>query len=181
MALFRASQFGSGSLAPAHDLKRLNTALQQLTERIRFLERIQPETRKRGTNTAGSVTTVFLPTFAPTSPGGPPFDAGSTGTILVTLPFASSPYTATLDPILLTFYFASSSAGADFVFTLPAATGTGSIAIVKKMDANAHNIAIGPTGADTIDGVNSAANSTITIQYDALRIIDSGAGAFSIW
>lgn len=99
--------------------------------------------------------------------------------IVIPLAFAASPYSAVLNAYQMTLYLASSDAGADFVFNLPAATGSGQIAVVKKMDANAHNIAITPNGTDTIDGVNAAVN--IALQYDALRLVDSAAGAWSIW
>jgi hypothetical protein len=90
---------------------------------------------------------------------------------------ADSPYAIAAG--LNTFLMASASAGADFVAVLPAATGSGNLVVIKKMDANAHNIAITPTGADTIDGVNAAVN--ITLQYDALRLIDAGVGVWLIW
>lgn len=99
--------------------------------------------------------------------------------LVVTLPFASSPYSATLSPSQITLYLANSSAGADFIFNLPAATGSGEAAIIKKMDANAHNIAVTPNGADTIDTVNAAVN--VTTQFAVLRVIDSAAGAWSVW
>ena len=73
----------------------------------------------------------------------------------------------------------AAAAGADFVLNLPAASGGGNIVVVKKNDANAHNIAITPSGTDTIDGVNAAVN--ISLQNDALRLIDSGVGTWVIW
>jgi len=75
---------------------------------------------------------------------------------------------------------ANSSAGADFIFNLPVATGTGDALIVKKVDANAHNIAVTPNGTNTIDGVNAAVNLT-TQWVPVLRLIDSTAGAWSVW
>src|SRR5216684_1560096 len=98
---------------------------------------------------------------------------------LITLAFAASPYAAALSATQITLYMASSSAGADFIFNLPVATGSGNAAIIKKMDANAHNIAVTPNGTNTIDGVNAAVN--VSLQYDILRLIDSGTGAWSVW
>ena len=106
---------------------------------------------------------------------------GSASTFrIINLPFVDSPYSAVLTT-QATLYRASASAGADFLFTLPPATGSGELAVIKKMDANAHNIVVGPNGTDTIDGANSAANSTITIQYDDVRLVDSGAGTWDTW
>lgn len=79
---------------------------------------------------------------------------------------------------MASIFLCSSSAGADFVFNLPAATGTGNVAVVKKMDANAHNVAVTPNGTDTIDGVNAAVN--ISVQYDTITVCDSGTGAWVI-
>jgi len=105
-----------------------------------------------------------------------------TGQMLrVVLAFATSPYNAVLNKNQITFFRVSSGSGADFVFNLPPATGSGDIAVIKKMDANAHNIAItpNPDTADTIDRVNAAVN--ITLQDDVLRIVDSAVGEWSKW
>jgi hypothetical protein len=96
-----------------------------------------------------------------------------------TLVFADSPYSANAGES--TFYEAPASAGSDFTFNLPPATGSGQIIIVQKVDANAHNIVINPNGADTINGANSAVNSTITLQYDVTRLRDSGVGTWFVW
>jgi hypothetical protein len=156
--------------------------MQQLSERLRVLETTKFQLVQRRSTTYPTVATVEFGFAGVAGGAAPPFDTPSNGTpILVTLAIGASPYTASLDPLKFTFYFVSASAGSDFTFTLPAATGSAAVAIVKKMDANAHNIVIGPTGADTIDGVNNATLSTITLQYDALRLIDGAAGAYSIW
>ncbi len=55
------------------------------------------------------------------------------------------------------------------------------MAVIKKMDANAHNVVVGPDGADTIDGVNSAVNSTITIQNDTIKLVDFAAGVWLLF
>ncbi len=91
-----------------------------------------------------------------------------------------SPYTiATSQNVFLD---ASASAGADFIANLPHATGSGFIVVVKKTDANAHNVAITPDpirGTDTIDGLNAARN--LANQYDAHALIDVAAGKWDIW
>lgn len=107
-----------------------------------------------------------------------------TGTVLAafvvtTLAFGASPYTATLTPLRTNEYRCSASSGADFVFNLPAATGSGNVAIIKKIDANAHNIAVTPNGSDTIDGVNAAVD--IAIQWSVLRVVDAASGAWDTW
>lgn len=78
---------------------------------------------------------------------------------------------------------ASAGAGADIIENLPAsvgpdANGRSRVLIFKKMDVNPHNVVITAAGADTIDG---AATSTITIQFDMLRLVDGAAGVWSIW
>lgn len=87
----------------------------------------------------------------------------------------------TPDPVTATdvFVLSSATAGADIVEDLPAATGSGRVLIFKKMDANAHNVVITPNGADMLDGANAVVN--ITIQYDAVRLLDAAAGAWVIW
>ena len=79
---------------------------------------------------------------------------------------------------MATIFPCSASAGADFVFNLPAATGTGHVAVIKKMDPNAHNIAVTPNGTDTIDGVNAAVD--VSIQYDTVTVCDYALGAWII-
>jgi hypothetical protein len=101
----------------------------------------------------------------------------SAAMILMPLPFADSPYTAALSADAWTLFMASSGASADFVFNLPAATGSGEVAVIKKMDGNAHNIAITPNGTDTIDGVNAVLN--IVPQYATVTLVDSGEGTWS--
>ena len=59
------------------------------------------------------------------------------------------------------------------------AAGSGNVAIIKKIDANAHNIAVTPNGSDTIDGVNAAVD--IAIQWSVLRVVDAASGAWDAW
>ena len=111
--------------------------------------------------------------------GTPLFSFVLSSFLVVTNAFAASPYSATLEEQQVTYFRCSSSAGADFVFDLPAATGSGNVAVIKKSDANAHNIAVTPNGSDTIDGVNAVAN--ISIQYSVLRLVDVTTGAWETW
>jgi hypothetical protein len=103
------------------------------------------------------------------------------------LPFGYQGRLATVSPDTVldgdVFIGASASAGADMVINLPPAIASGRILIVKKMDANAHNIVILPYGTDTVDEVNSAVNSTITIQNDVTRLHDPtwAAGGWIVW
>lgn len=104
---------------------------------------------------------------------------GGLGTVaVVTEPFSASPYMATLSSSQTTLYLVSASASSDFIFNLPPATGSGEVAIIKKEDPNAHNIAVTPNGTDTIDGVNAPVD--ITIQYDTLSIADATVGAWAV-
>lgn len=77
---------------------------------------------------------------------------------------------------MATVYLASAGSSANFIFNLPAAIGSGNIGIIKKMDSNPYAIAITPNGSDTIDGVNAAV--LVTIQYDAVRIVDAETGVW---
>ena len=77
---------------------------------------------------------------------------------------------------MATLFQCSSSAGADFVFNLPVASGSGSVGVIVKIDSNAHNIAVTPNGTDTINGVNAAVN--VSVQWDSVTIVDVGSGAW---
>jgi hypothetical protein len=88
-------------------------------------------------------------------------------------------------PVTATDYFiqASASAGADIIVNLPTSVGPdpngrSRVLVIKKLDANPHNVVVTAAGADTIDGL---ATQTITLQYDSLRLWDGAAGAWSIW
>ncbi len=76
-----------------------------------------------------------------------------------------------------TFIAASAGAGADTVVNLPAAVGSGRIVIVKKVDANPHNIAVTPVVVtDVIDGATGP--DAITMQWAAVSYIDYLQGAW---
>ena len=91
---------------------------------------------------------------------------------------ADSPFSV---PNTHPFYFlgASSSAGADFVANLPAATGSGNVLTIKRLDATAHTVTITPNGTDTIDGVN--ASDFLSRQYVAINYIDFAVGQWLRW
>jgi hypothetical protein len=89
---------------------------------------------------------------------------------------SASPYTILSKPGWL-FLAASASAGADFIANLPQALATGNVAVIKKMDANAHNIVVTPFGTDTIDGANAVDN--ISAQWAVNRYLDYAAGAWA--
>ena len=88
---------------------------------------------------------------------------------------AQSPYAA--QP---TDEFIGASAGASAATTidLPPATGSGRVIVVKKMDANAHNVVVAANGADLIDGAGTVA---LTAQYQATRLLDYAVGIWSIF
>lgn len=94
---------------------------------------------------------------------------------VVTVAATASPYTAAATD---EFIAASASSAAATVIDLPAATGSGRTICVKKMDANAQNIAVTPNGSDKIDG---ASVYNLTAQYDVARLADIGAGVWAIW
>jgi hypothetical protein len=60
---------------------------------------------------------------------------------------------------------------------LPAATGTGRILNIKKIDASASTVTLTPDGAETIDGAGSY---IITTQWTNITIQDGGAGTWYI-
>lgn len=96
---------------------------------------------------------------------------------LVTVANAASPYLVGAQGDQ--FIAAAAGAGADTVVNLPSAIGAGNRVIVKKTDANPHNISVVPNGTDTIDGVNAAVN--ISSQWGVLRLIDAAAGGWMTW
>jgi hypothetical protein len=75
------------------------------------------------------------------------------------------------------FVRGSATAGADQVVNLPAATGTGWMALVKKMDTNPHNIVVTRAGTDTIDGLSTY---TLTNQYSAVQLVDGATGLWDV-
>jgi len=62
-----------------------------------------------------------------------------------------------------------------FTVTLPVATASGRVITVKNV--NQGTVEVTPDGADTIDGVNSAA---ILGKYESVRLLDYAANAWAI-
>lgn len=74
---------------------------------------------------------------------------------------------------------ASALSGGDCTLNLPAASGNiGRSIVVKREDANAHNVLVHPNGSDTIDGVNS--NYTMGIQYEEYAFTVGATGAWDV-
>jgi hypothetical protein len=59
--------------------------------------------------------------------------------------------------------------------TLPAATATGQIYRVKKIDATANAVTVACTGIDTVNGATSL---TLSAQYNGITLVDGAAGAW---
>lgn len=87
--------------------------------------------------------------------------------LLIPVVTSASPYSVPVSQN--TAIYASASLGADFTANLPPATGSGFIYILKKMDANAHNVIFDADGADLIDGLGTY---TLTTQYAAVWVQD---------
>jgi hypothetical protein len=75
------------------------------------------------------------------------------------------------------FIEASAGAASSTVVQLPPALGTGRIITVKKIDANAQNVAITAAGSDTIDG---ASPYNLSSQYSFARLIDKDTGLWRV-
>jgi hypothetical protein len=60
---------------------------------------------------------------------------------------------------------------------LPAATGSGRIIRIKKLDASANVVTLAAAAAETIDG---AASASLTAQYSTLSVQDVAAGVWDI-
>lgn len=79
---------------------------------------------------------------------------------------------------MATLYLVSAGAGADFIFNLPPATGSGDVGIIKKVDAGVHSVIVTPNGTDTIDGSNST--DPIASQWAYVKLCDAQAGAWQL-
>jgi len=91
----------------------------------------------------------------------------------VTKAVADSPYAAAATD----YTILCNAVGGAMVVSLPAATGTGRILNVKKIDASAFTVTLTPNGAETIDG---AASYIIAAQWVNITIQDGAAGAWYI-
>jgi hypothetical protein len=88
---------------------------------------------------------------------------------------ATTPYT--VGSGFNAFVRGSATAGADQIINLPAATGSGWMTMMKKMDANPHNIVVTRAGTDTIDGLTTY---TLSNQYSAVQLVDGAAGLWDV-
>lgn len=85
----------------------------------------------------------------------------------------SASYTATIQD----FYIPSTGGAGGITITLPAATGTGQLLLIKKIDSGAGAVTVDRAGTDTIDGETSFSLDT---QYDLLFIQDGASGRWDI-
>jgi len=74
--------------------------------------------------------------------------------------------------------YAASGADRDTKLILPAATGSGDIHTIKKVDSNQHSIMVTPRGSDTIDG--STGSTRIMLLNDVVSFVDRGRGQWAI-
>ncbi len=91
----------------------------------------------------------------------------------VTKAFADTPYAAAAGD----YTILCNAVGGAMIVTLPAATGSGRILNIKKIDASAYAVTVDGDGAETIDG---AATYVISTQYVNITIQDGAAGAWHI-
>jgi len=75
--------------------------------------------------------------------------------------------------LLSTDYFVPASG--NFAVTLPAATGTGKVYVVKNVGTG--TITLTPTGADTIDGETTI---PMTTQYESVEVVDAASASWLI-
>ena len=91
---------------------------------------------------------------------------------------AASPYS-----VLPADQFIEMSSGANnasTVVNLPAATGSGRVIVIKRMDAfKKAPVNITPNGTDTIDGL--AATLPLTAQFESYSLEDAAPGAWAIY
>lgn len=102
----------------------------------------------------------------PPGPSGPPGADAAGGPIAISTKSAN--YTVTLfDNVLL-----GNAAGGAIIFTLPpAATATGRLFYIKKIDATANAVTIQANGVEVIDGSNTQFTTT---QYEEFTLISNG-------
>jgi hypothetical protein len=106
-------------------------------------------------------------------PEGPPGIAGPAGTDAVGGPVAISTKTANYTVQLGDNVLLANAASNSVTFTLPpAASATGHVFFLKKVDATANAMIIQANGAELIDGVNS---KTSTTQYESFTLVTDGS------
>lgn len=91
----------------------------------------------------------------------------------ITKAFADTPYAV----VAADYTILVNAVGGAVVVDLPAATGSGRILNVKKIDASANTVTIDGNGAETIDGV---ATYVISAQWVNITIQDGAAGLWYI-
>lgn len=90
-----------------------------------------------------------------------------------TITVSETPYTALADDYTLR----CNCAGGALTVYMPAASGSGRILNIKKLDSSANAVTVTADGSDTIDG---AATQTVSGQYDNMQIQDGAAGEWDI-
>ncbi len=91
----------------------------------------------------------------------------------VTKAFADTGYTA----LSTDFSIIWNAVGGACVQNLPAATGTGRILEIKKVDASANTVTITTNGAELLDGFTT---QILTAQWEAITIQDTAVGVWHI-
>lgn len=71
----------------------------------------------------------------------------------------------------------TSGSSSDQTYTLPAATGTGRVIEVKKIDSGTKNCIVAGAGSDKIDG---AASYTLSAQYQAVTVQDVASAVWDV-
>jgi hypothetical protein len=99
--------------------------------------------------------------------------SGSGGYTIITVNFASSPYTI-LPTTGITLYQVDCTSG-NVIMNFPTAIGSTAIWGVKKIDSSANTITLEPFGAQTIDG---NANQTILFQNTQVDIYSDNVNLF---
>ena len=101
---------------------------------------------------------------------------GTGGAITTTtVPTASCPYTVLSTDVLL--LVGSTALTAACTITMPAATGTNRVILVKKIDSAAYAVNVTHAASDTFDGVTGPV--AISIQYEELGFVDYTSGKWA--
>jgi hypothetical protein len=93
---------------------------------------------------------------------------------LLTVVSKTSAYTITSSDDLIL----SDSSGGAFTLTLPsAASNSGKIFYIKKIDSSANGVVVARAGSDTIDGATSY---TLSTQWESITLISNGSGWYQL-
>lgn len=84
-----------------------------------------------------------------------------------------SPYTV----LVTDFSIICNAVGGAIVVNLPAATGSGRLLEIKKIDASANLVTPTTNGAELLDGFTT---QTLTAQWEAITIQDTASGVWHI-